>query len=511
MATSSHFRDKGETDLGSAIHVAGIRRKGLETNYMSDSTATNLTPQGRSGAQLDYEGALRRVMGLADFERSAHSPRHSSFHLERMGLLMKRLGDCHMGTPTVHIAGTKGKGSTAAMVTAMLSAQGYRVGLYTSPHLHSAVERIRVGLDPVSRQDFAALVEQCWPAVEWVGQKGGYGGVTTFEVLTAMAFLHFKQTIADFQVLEVGLGGRLDSTNIVSPEVCAITSISLDHVSTLGNTVRRIAYEKAGIIKPQVPVVVAPQPEEAMGVFRGVAEEKGAPLVRVERQVSWRKLSANLEGQSFEVAGLRDRYELWTPLLGDHQLENASTAVATVETLINKGFPVSKESIIVGLREVKWPARLETLSHDGKLVVVDGAHNPYSVRRLGQALRDYFQFRRLILIFGALGGHSAKGMIAELADLSPLVLAVQSRHPRAAPSSAVSEVVSEQGLPVVFESENVGEATRRALELAGESDLVLGTGSLSVAAEVIEEIKGVAPELYPYLRRPSSQGATSVV
>ena len=472
---------------------------------MSDPTAVSSRP-ARSGAGLDYETALRRVMGLADFERSTHSQDHSSFHLERIGLLAGHLGNPHLGIPTVHIAGTKGKGSTAAMVTSILAAEGYKVGLYTSPHLHSAVERIRVGLEPIGRQEFAALVEQVWPAVELVGREGGYGGVTTFEMLTAMAFLYFRQIGADFQVIEVGLGGRLDATNIVSPQVCAITSISLDHILTLGDTIELIAGEKAGIIKRGVPVVVAPQPPEAMEVIVRTAGRQGAPLVRVDEQMRWRKRHADLQGQSLELTGGRGRYDLWIPLLGGYQLENVGTAVAAVETLIAKGFAVSQEAIVTGLAEVRWPARLEVLSPDGHQVVVDGAHNPYSMRRLVSSVRDYFRFRRVILIFGALVGHSGEGMISELVDLSPMVIAVRSRHPRSAPSSTISEVASRQGLPVIFQSENVGEATRWALDTASEDDLVLGTGSLSVAAEVIEEIRGIAPELYPYIKPPAIPG-----
>ena len=478
---------------------------------MSGPTTTGVKYPSMTRAPLTYEAALERVMGLADFERSVRSPKHSAFHLDRMVLMMERLGNVHLDTPTVHIAGTKGKGSTAAMVTSILQAQGYKVGLYTSPHLHSAVERIRIGLEPISRQEFAALVKRVWPAVQRVSREGGYGDVTTFEMLTAMAFAHFSQQGVDFQVIEVGLGGRLDSTNIVSPQVCAITSISLDHVQTLGTTVPRIAREKAGIIKNGVPVVVAPQTGEAMAVFDEVARGKSAPLVDVAGALSWRKTRADMGGQAFEVAGLRNGYSLWTALLGDHQLENAGTAVATVETLADSGYALSRESVIRGLEEVRWPGRLEVLARGPALVVVDGAHNPYSMRRLVQALGEYFSFRRLVLVFGALGGHSARGMLAELAELSPLVLAVRSRHPRSAPASMIGEAASRMGLSVTLESEDIGEATRQALEMAREGDLVLGTGSLSVAAEVIEELRGIEPELYPYIKRPSDPGAGSVV
>ena len=459
----------------------------------------------QSGAELSYEGALRRVMGLADFERSTHSPGHSSFHLERMSLLMQQLGDAHLAVPTVHIAGTKGKGSTSAMTTAILAAQGYKVGLYTSPHLHSATERIRVNGEPVSQQEFASVVESIWPVVERVGSTGGYGGVTTFEAMTAMAFVHFRRVEADFQVMEVGLGGRLDSTNIVKPRVCAITSISLDHIATLGDTIAKIAFEKAGIIKEGVPVVVSPQTDEAMAVIVDVAFERGAPLLSVADSFSWQKRRSDLRGQSFTLSSPESSYDMETPLLGDYQMENAATAVAVAETLREQGVELDDTSIVGGIRDVHWPARLQILStpeEGGKMLVVDGAHNPYSMGRLVETLRANFSYERLILIFGALSGHSAAGMLRALAPLSPQVLATHSRHPRSASGATVAQMAGELGMKVVFASENVGEATRHALAMAESNDLVLGTGSLSVAAEVTEEVQDIPPELYPYMSVP---------
>ena len=475
---------------------------------MSDLIPTNASTLDQGGSQLDYEDALRSVMSLADFERSTYSPAHSSFHLERMELLMDELGNPHLEVPAVHIAGTKGKGSTAAMVTSVLAAGGYKVGLFTSPHIHSAVERIRVGLQPIGGNEFANLVKQVWPAVEYASKEGSYGAITTFEMFAAMAFVHFREIGADFQVIEVGLGGRLDATNIVSPEVCVITSISLDHVATLGNTVERIAFEKAGIMKNGVPVVLAAQSSEVLSVLRKAASAKKAPVIEVNGQISYRKGQGDLYGQSFEVDGLRNIYELWMPLLGDHQLENAGAAVAAVETLISKGVHLSKENVIQGIGEVRWPSRMEVLLWDGPVLLVDGAHNPYSVKCLVQAVRDYFQFRKLYLLFGALIGHSIKGMISELVDLSPVVLAVSSRHPRSESSSIVSHEVLRSGLSVVYQSENVGEGTRRALEMAGPRDLVLCTGSLSVAAEATEEIKGIKAERYPYIKSPGCKTGT---
>jgi dihydrofolate synthase/folylpolyglutamate synthase len=442
-------------------------------------------------------------MGLADFERYAHSPDHAVFHLERMSLLMGRLSNPHIEVPTVHIAGTKGKGSTAAMVTSILTAAGYTTGLYTSPHLHKAVERIRVGLKPIEPEEYVSLVERIWPDAAWVSGEGGYGGVTTFEFHTAMAFLHFQQINADFQVIEVGLGGRLDATNVVSPQVCAITTISLDHVAVLGDTLGQIAAEKAGIIKPNVPVVLAPQPREALEVFQQVAADKRAPLVQVGSEITWLNRNADLNGQSFEVSGVHGYYRAWLPLLGDFQVENACTAIATAEALSDRGFKVPSDAIIAGLQKVTWPGRLEILSHNGKTVVVDGAHNPASMRRLVRALRETFRFRRVILIFGSTNGHSARGMMTEVANMSPTVVAVRSRHPRSASCDTIASAARAQGLTIALESDDVGLATVRAIEMAGEDDLVLGTGSLFVAAEVIEMVRGISPELYPDIKGPT--------
>ena len=460
---------------------------------------------------LTYPQALKRVMSLADFERSTHSPGHSAFHLERMSLLMQRLDNAHLATPTIHIAGTKGKGSVSAMIASILAAQGYAVGMYSSPHLHSATERIRVNMQPIEQSQFAAVVQRIWRIVEQVGANGGYGGVTTFEALTAMAFTHFSQIQADFQVIEVGLGGRLDATNIVAPQVCAITSISLDHTATLGDTIAQIAYEKAGIIKPKVPVIVAPQPADAMAVIRRTAAERAAPLLSVADRFSWQQTQgqtgADIRTQAFRLTSPRRAYDLETPLLGDYQLENAAVAVALAETLASQGVTLSHQSIGRGIRTVNWPARLQILATpddaDGSpLLVVDGAHNPYSIEHLAQTLPRHFSYDRIILIFGALSGHSAAGMLQALAPLSPILVAAQSRHPRSAASATIAQTAAQIGIDAAFASDDVAQATRYALAVARPNDLVLGTGSLSVAAEITEEIQHIPPETYPYIKPP---------
>ena len=438
-------------------------------------------------------------MGLADFERGSHNPSHANFHLERVSLLLERLGNPHLATPTVHVAGTKGKGSTSAMITSILTTAGYKTGLYTSPSLHTVTERIRVGLDPIDKETFASLVEHVWPDVEWVGCQYGFGEVTYFELITAMAFTHFKNIGADFQVIEVGLGGRLDATNVVDPAVSVITNISLDHTSVLGTTLPEIAAEKAGIIKPTVPVVVAPQASNVMPVIEETAEKKNAPLLQIDHPLSYAE-PANLEGQHLRIEGELDIYDLVLSLLGRYQQDNAATAVATAEVLASNGYLVSTRHITDGLSKVCWPGRMQLLQRDGPIVLVDGAHNPYSIRLLVQSLKEYIQAKRVIVIFGSTGGHNTADMAAELAALNPIIIVTQSRHPKAIEVKQVADIVRDTGLEYIEEYGGVGVATSLALSTADASDLVVGTGSLAVVAEIIEEIEKREPELYPPFR-----------
>ena len=341
-----------------------------------------------SHTPLTFDEAIEMSMELVDFERSTHFPDHSQFHLERVVMLAEMLDHVDKAVPTIHVAGTKGKGSTCALITSILTSAGCKVGFYSSPHLHSLCERVRVGLEPISKNEFAAIIPEIWPAVEAVGENGGYGGVTFFEMMTVLALVHFRNVGADLQVLEVGLGGRLDATNIVTPEVSVITSISLDHVATLGDTIAKIAREKAGIVKQGVPCVIAQQAElDAMRVFDEVARERDSEMMSVEELYSWKAGDADAHGQSLRLSGPRSDLDLWTPLLGDYQLENIATAVAAIDVLRDRGFDVTDDAIVAGVKDVSWPGRFQVFERDGKTLVVDGAHNPYSIHCLLRSLR----------------------------------------------------------------------------------------------------------------------------
>jgi len=290
-------------------------------------------------------------------------------------------------------------------------------------------------------------------------------------------------------VLETGLGGRLDATNVVKPEVCVITSISLEHQEVLGDTLAKIAGEKAGIIKPGCVVVSSPQSEEAAAVFREVCLKKKAKLISVGSDITWRKLNSNLSGQSLEVKGLRDSYRLTIPLLGSHQLDNAASAVAALEAL-----GISKQSIEVGLAKTHWPGRLQVLRRR-PLLVVDGAHNLDSARKLKESLEQYFDFNKVILIIGTSSDKDVSGIIAELMPLADSVIATCSRHPRATKPEVLAGEFARQGMKTET-AESVADAVAGALKRAGRRDLILATGSLFLIAEVIEYVKGLRPEIY---------------
>jgi len=433
---------------------------------------------------MDYQQALDYIDSYTDYEKTPMPHAAANYDLRRVDELLVRLGNPHLKARSVHIAGTKGKGSVAAMVASVLTVSGYTTGLYTSPHLHTLRERIRVNGKLISEDELVALVEKLKPEVEAVNQKATYGRLTTFELLTALGFAYFSSKGADFQVLEVGLGGTFDATNVINPEVCIITSISFDHMEVLGHTLTEIATEKAGIIKPGSIVVTSPQADEVDRVIKDTCLNRGAELVRVGSDVTWQSLGFNVNRQLLQVKGKLGSYELTTPLLGHYQLDNVATAVAALEVLAGREINISRDSIINGLVRVSWPGRFQILSHR-PLVVVDGAHNPDSAQKLKQSLEQYFRPDRAILIIGVSSDKDIAGVASELAPLFDRVIVTRSRHPRAmAPPPIVAEF-ARHGVETQA-VDDVPAALSLALTQAGDRDLICVAGSLFVVAEAIE-------------------------
>jgi dihydrofolate synthase/folylpolyglutamate synthase len=439
---------------------------------------------------LNYSQAEKYLNSFTNYEQipgiTYAQPGYSLRHVEE---LLSRMGNPQLAARMIHIAGTKGKGSVAAMIAQVLSSSGHKTGRYTSPHLHNLRERITIDGSLIPEAEFAAAMAQVKPFIESMKQDTGFRQLTYFEALTALAFAYFQKKQVAFQVLEVGLGGRLDATNVViNPAVCIITSISLDHTQLLGNTVEEIAREKAGIIKSGCWVVLSPQPEEATSVITAICRERKAKVVQVGKDVTWRKTGGDLRHQSLVIEGRTSKYQVSIPLLGDFQLENAATAVAALEVLAYQGFAISTADIAQGLAQVKWPGRFQILRQH-PTVVIDGAHNVASMKRLVDNIKSYFPHKRIFLVFGTSCDKDIPGIINELVSLSPRVIVTQASHSRAATLPTLAAEFAKRGIDPETR-ETVKEAISRVLSLASDTEVICLTGSLFVVAEALDYFSG---------------------
>lgn len=439
-------------------------------------------------SQMNYREAIRYIIDRSGYDRGfvANPFDAETVGLRRTAWLLDALGSPERSVPAVHVAGTKGKGSTAAVLASILRASGRRVALYTSPHLHTFRERIQIDAEPISQDLFAALVSEIAPVnARLAAERPDWGEATAFEVSTALAFLAFARAKVEVSVIEVGLGGRLDATNVLDPEVSVITSISYDHTRILGDTLGQIAAEKGGIIKPGRPVVSAPQQPEARDTLSRIAAERGCEMLSGGRD--WQ---AEGTAASFTVRGPWGEYrQLSLALAGRHQVENAGTAVAACWVLARSGIAISEDAMRAGLASVTWPGRFEVV-HTNPIVVVDGAHNVDSCARLAATLAEEYGGRRLILILGIAGDKDVEQMVRVIAPLAGRIIATSSHHPRAAAVERIIEAVRALELPApeVMRAPGVAEALTLALAAAGDRDVICATGSLYVVAEAREAL-----------------------
>ena len=463
--------------------------------------------------EAEYNKALDYLYSFVDY-----SLKHSSelakaeFNLDRMFALMDELSNPQSKYPIIHVAGTKGKGSVCALCASALGAAGYKVGLYTSPHLLDFCERIQVDGEPISRELLVELVEEIKPAVAKIPK------LTTFEITTALGFLAFAKQGCNAAVIEVGLGGRLDATNIVTPRASVITSLSYDHMAVLGDTLAKIAGEKAGIIKRGVPVVSSSQKDEALEVLERVARLEDSSFTLVGKDIKvypnigartfsppnertfsstnkrtevrvpdFESIASSLDGQSLRIVDdLRlSTFDLQLPLLGSHQLENAATAYAALKV---SGLDVSDEAIQKGFAQVKWRARFEIARREPP-VIFDSAHNEDSFVKLRETLDTYFPDKKAYLIFGASEDKNIPGMFAAMKPKIQRLIVTRADHPRALEEERIVELARQAEVPYEAVSP-VESALRRALELsAKDGSIVLSAGSMFVTAEVMRAWK----------------------
>jgi dihydrofolate synthase/folylpolyglutamate synthase len=437
---------------------------------------------------VNYIESLRYLYSLADFERSGRFS--SRVDVAPVLALLHELDDPHFGRVTVHIAGSKGKGSVAAMVESMLRAAGLRTGLFTSPHLHRFPERIQIDVAPVSQEDFAEGLTEVRAAVERVNKQMPDRPIVTFDALTALGFLLYRKYDVQAQVIEVGLGGLLDSTNVFETKECAvITNIGLEHRDILGDTIPEIARQKAGIIVPNCPTIMAPQRESAAEVIREVAKEKGSSLTEVALACNLRRDSFGSESQTFRLRTPKTGYQIKLPLLGKHQLDNAATAVLSVEALAKSGVEIGEEAVKQGLETVKWPGRVEVIKRR-PLIVVDSAHTADSARSLRDTLLEYLRVDRATLVVGTMGDKDLEGVASAIEPAALRVIATQADHPRALAADKVAQIFRAHSIETYVEPK-LGAAIDMATSLSTGSDAVVILGSIALAGEARAYILGL--------------------
>ncbi|MEW6228350.1 MAG: Mur ligase family protein [Bacillota bacterium] len=442
---------------------------------------------------MNYEEAIAFLRDLGKFG--------TNLGLGRTLALLRAMGDPHREIRAVHVAGTNGKGSVAAMTDSVLRAAGFRVGLYTSPHLFSYTERIKVNGKDIPRARVGDIMSRLRLLFEDIAADPALGPPTEFEMGTVMAFLYFAEEHVDYAVIEVGLGGRFDATNVITPLVSVITRVAMDHCDKLGNTVGEIAFEKAGIIKPGVPVVVGRQDTSALTVIKQVAGERSSRVVVLGEDITYERTAQSSESQTLRVSVRGKVFDhLKIPLLGAHQVENAATAVGVAEVLRELGADVPPEAVRRGLELVRWPGRLEILQRR-PLVLVDGAHNADGMDNLAAAVPEVTGRRRVTAVVGISRDKPVEKMMHEVASFASSVVATRASSSRlgGADPAMVAELAAAEGCEAAVEADAV-QAADKALARTGEDDALVVCGSLYLVGEVRNHLLSVAGRL-PVTRR----------
>ncbi len=435
---------------------------------------------------MNYDEAIKYIKETAKFG--------SKYGLERTEKILEFLGNPHKHIKTIHVAGTNGKGSTTAMLTSILMDAGYNVGSYISPYIEEFEERIQINRNNIPKEELAEVVTEVSKAVSKVVDLG-YINPTEFEIITCAGFLYFHKKNIDYAVIEVGLGGRLDSTNVITPILSIISSISLDHTQILGDTLDKIAYEKAGIIKENVPVILFPQEKVAEDVIEKTCKEKNSKLIKVPRDISeYVAVTSNtLEGKEIKTQQINlkneyiDSYEL--SLLGKHQILNSTVVVYAARELMNLGVKISKDNIINGLKSVQWPGRLEIMKNN-PLVVIDGAHNIDGIKKLTESIDLYFKYNKLILILGILADKQVEDMIETIAPKAERIISVTPHSDRAELAEDLKIEIEKLGVRCEA-IDSYEEAYKKALSYCNDDDLLLISGSLYMIGDMRKIIRNL--------------------
>lgn len=428
---------------------------------------------------MNYNEAMEYIENTAKFGMN--------LGLERILKILEYLDNPQDKIKCIHVGGTNGKGSTTAMISSILIEEGYKVGMYTSPYLEEFEERIQVNGENIKKQELASIVTEIKSAISKVDVIK-FGAPTQFEIITALMFYYFAKEEVDYAVVEVGLGGRLDATNVINPVLVVLTSISLDHMNILGNTLKEIASEKVEIIKKDCTVISYPQQEETLNVIRSKCEELNNKLIVVKKEdIRQVVIDKSNFTQKITADILNETYSVELSLIGEHQILNCIVCLNAIKQLKNKGVIIKDSSINRGLSNVKWIGRMEVLKKN-PLVVIDGAHNIDGIGKLRISVDKYLNYNRLILIVGILGDKEVSKMLNVITDKASYVIVTEPHNYRAESSSVLYEKVKEKGIEC-FDIEDYEEAYKKALSLGNDDDLILVCGSLYMIGDMRKIIR----------------------
>lgn len=433
---------------------------------------------------MNYYQAIKYIKDTAKFG--------SKYGLERTEKILEFLGNPHKKINTIHVAGTNGKGSTTAMITSILMEAGYKVGTYISPYIEEFEERIEINRNNIPKEDLASVVTEVSEAVKKVCECG-YGNPTEFEIITCCGFLYFYKQKVDYAVIEVGLGGRLDSTNVITPLISVIASISYDHTQILGDNLEQIAYEKAGIIKENVPVILSPQEKIAENVIEKISKERNCKLIKVPYDISQYVAVTDVMVDENKVKVQKIKcidnfigdYNL--ALLGNHQVSNSMLAIYVIKELISLGVKITKQDIQKGLEKVKWPGRLEIMKNN-PLVVIDGAHNIDGIKKLKESVEKYFKYNKIVLILGILADKQVEEMIKVIAPIASKIITVTPNSERAELAIDLKKEIEQLGISCEA-IEDYSEAYKKGLSYCDKEDLLLISGSLYMIGDMRKVIR----------------------
>jgi dihydrofolate synthase/folylpolyglutamate synthase len=441
-----------------------------------------------------YKEAIEFLLQAMDYEKITNYKYDvSNFNLKRMEKLLSTVGNPHKKGKYVHITGTKGKGSTAIMIASALKASGLKTGLFTSPHLVYLGERMKVNNRTITQKMLVQLVNELKPYIERERLKNITLSPTFFDTITAIALTYFERKKVDISVLEVGMGGRLDSTNVILPQISIITPIGYDHTDKLGHTLDRIAYEKSGIIKEGISVVSSAQEHEPLSIISKTCKEKKAQLRLVGRDILITDIKktrkGGLYGTECIISTWRKKYKnIFLPLVGQHQVENCATAIGALETLSENGVvKIDNETVINALAKIKCPARIEVVLKK-PLIILDTAHTVSSMKSLRESIKENFTFKRLILVMGMSGDKDIDGIFREITCAADELIFTRTHNPREAEPKQLAQIAKKHYHKEPIVIENIDEALREAKRIADKDDLICITGSFYLAAKVKETL-----------------------